>query len=63
MLSPYRIAQVLKTVTLMDVLLNGIPSMPSGRRAGIGPYEPSSLFKNFLCVLGLPTCKVNEVID
>lgn len=29
----------------MAVLLKGMPSMPRGRREGIGPYEPSSLFR------------------
>ena len=45
---------------LTAVLLNGIPSMPRGRLEGIGPYEPSALFRNFLCVLGEPT-SLNKV--
>ncbi len=35
----------------------GIPSMPSGRRDGIGPYDPSLLFRKRRCVLGVPACQ------
>ena len=37
------------------VRLKGIPSIPKGRLAGMGPYDPSALFRNFLCVRGEPT--------
>jgi len=37
--------------------LKGMPSMPSGRRAGMGPYEPSRLFRKRRCVRGVPTCR------
>ena len=39
------------------VRLKGMPSMPSGRREGMGPYEPSRRFRKRLCVRGVPTCK------
>ena len=42
------------------VLLKGMPSIPSGRLEGMGPYEPSRRFKNRLCVRGVPTCKSPE---
>ena len=42
--------------TFTAVRLNGIPSMPIGRREGIGPYEPSHRFRKRRCVRGVPTC-------
>jgi len=42
---------------LTAVRLKGMPSMPSGRRAGMGPYEPSRLFRKRRCVRGVPTCR------
>ena len=46
-------------------MLKGMPSMPSGRREGIGPYEPSRRFRKRLCVRGVPTCrtKIHPEID
>lgn len=32
-------------LTWMDVVLNGMLSMPIGRREGIGPYVPSTLLR------------------
>ena len=33
----------------------GMPSIPSGRREGMGPYEPSARFRKRRCVRGVPT--------
>lgn len=37
------------------VRLKGMDSMPSGRRAGMGPYEPSVRFRKRRWVRGVPT--------
>ena len=37
------------------VRLKGMPSMPSGRREGMGPYEPSDRLRKRRCVRGVPT--------
>ena len=46
----------------MEVLLKGMPNIPRGRLEGMGPYEPSCLFKNFLWVLGVPTCEQHTAL-
>jgi hypothetical protein len=41
----------------MAVRLKGMPSMPSGRREGMGPYEPSSRLRKRRWVRGVPTSR------